>query len=150
VLGRLPLRYNPLNPGFRQDPHPQYRRLRERAPVHRSPLLRAWLLSRYGDVTAVLRDPHFSSDRRNSPTMAALGARLAAEVPELHRFSEGVILSKDPPDHGRLRKLVNKAFTPGVVRRLEPRAIEIMDECIDRALAKGSLELISELAFPLP
>lgn len=150
VLSRLPFKFNPLTPEARRDPHRQYRALREKSPVYYSPLLRGWVLTRYDDVASVLRDPRFSSDRRNSPTMSLQSARMAKELPELHRFSEGVISGKDAPEHTRLRKLVNKAFTPSVVKRLEPRIEEVVGQCIDDALEKRSMEVISELAFPLP
>ena len=150
VLGRLPFRFNPLSPSARRDPHAQYRRLRESQPVYKSPLLKGWLLTEYDDVCGVLRDPRFSSDQRNSPREAEGNARFAEECPELHRFAAAVITSMDAPEHTRLRSLVNKAFTPRIVGRLEPRIQEIVDECVDAALAKGSIEVVSELAFPLP
>ncbi len=75
---------------------------------------------------------------------------MAENLPELQRFSEGVILGKDAPEHTRLRNVVNKAFTPRIVERLEPRIQEIVDQCVDEALEKKRLEVVSELAFPLP
>jgi len=150
LLGLLPFKFNPLTRRARRDPHAHYRALRESSPVYRSPLFRGWVLTRHEDIAAVLRNPRFSSDRRNSPMLAAQSERMAAELPELQRFTDGVMLSKDAPDHTRLRRLVNKAFTPTIVKRLEPRIEEVVDRCLDRALERESLEVISELAFPLP
>jgi cytochrome P450 len=132
---------DPFLPEFRADPYPLYRKLRELDPIHRSPA-GAWILTRHADATAVLRDPRFSANP----------SHLGGERPHLgpRRVDTKVLLFLDPPDHTRLRSLVSKAFTPGVVRRLRPRIEELVAGLLDRAERKGSLELIADLAYPLP
>jgi cytochrome P450 len=132
---------DPFRPEFRTDPYPLYRKLRELDPVHRSPA-GPWILTRHADATAVLRDPRFSSN----PT------HLRGERPQVgpRRVDTKVLLFLDPPDHTRLRSLLSRAFTPGVVRRLRPRIEELVADLLDKAEAKGSLELIADFAYPLP
>src|SRR2546428_1704409 len=134
--------FNPMDPEFLADPYPTYHRLRSDDPVHHSPL-DFWVLTRYEDVVAVLRDPRFIKE----PLVAFVAARFGAAV----RRGVGVsMLDRDPPDHTRLRSLVSKAFTPRVVEGLRPRIQEIVDSLITRAEAAGSMDLIEELAYPLP
>jgi pimeloyl-[acyl-carrier protein] synthase len=139
--------FNPFDPVTRADPYPSYRRLREEDPVHRSSL-GIWVLSRYADIEPILRDPRFSSDLRNAKEFP-----LMANVPDvderLERRSK-VMLFMDPPDHTRLRGLVNKAFTPRTVDRLRPRAQQIVDEILGRFEGGGGMDLIGDLAYPLP
>jgi len=134
--------FNPMDPEFLADPYPTYRRLRTEDPVHHSPL-DFWVLTRYEDVVAVLRDPRFIKE----PLVAFVAARFGAAVPPGVGVS---MLDRDPPDHTRLRSLVSKAFTPRVVEGLRPRIQEIVDSLITRAEAAGSMELIEEVAYPLP
>jgi pimeloyl-[acyl-carrier protein] synthase len=134
--------FNPMDPAFLADPYPTYRRLRTEDPVHHSPL-DFWVLTRYEDVVAVLRDPRFIKE----PLAAFVAARFGVAVPPGVGLS---MLDRDPPDHTRLRSLVSKAFTPRVVEGLRPRIQAIVDSLITRAEAAGSMELIEEFAYPLP
>jgi cytochrome P450 len=134
--------FNPMDPEFLADPYPTYHRLRAEDPVHHSPL-GFWVLTRYEDVSAVLRDPRFIKE----PLAALVAARFGAEVPRGVGLS---MLDRDPPDHTRLRSLVSKAFTPRVVEGLRPRIQQIVDELITRAQAAGSMDVIEEFAYPIP
>jgi len=134
--------FNPMDPEFLADPYPTYHRLRAEDPVHYSPL-GFWVLTRYEDVAAVLRDARFIKE----PLAALVAARFGAEVPRGVGLS---MLDRDPPDHTRLRSLVSKAFTPRVVEGLRPRIQEIVDGLIARAEAAGSMDLIEEFAYPIP
>ena len=134
--------FNPMDPEFLADPYPTYRRLRTEDPVHHSPL-DFWVLTRYEDVVAVLRDPRFIKE----PLAAFVAARFGAAVPPGVGVS---MLDRDPPDHTRLRSLVSKAFTPRVVEGLRPRIQRIVDDLIARAEAAGSMDLIEEFAYPIP
>jgi len=138
--------FNPFDPVTRADPYPVYRRLREEDPVHRSPL-GIWILSRYADIEPILRDARFSNDIRNANSLPLATADNVEE--RLERRAK-VMLFVDPPDHTRLRSLVNKAFTPRVVDQLRPRVEEIVDDLLGRAEAKGSMDLIADLSYPLP
>jgi len=134
--------FNPMDPEFLADPYPTYHRLRAEDPVHQSPL-GFWVLTRYDDVSAVLRDPRFIKE----PLAALVAARFGAEVPRGVGLS---MLDRDPPDHTRLRGLVIKAFTPRVVDGLRSRIQQIVDELITRVQAAGSMDVIEEFAYPIP
>ena len=134
--------FNPMDPEFLADPYPTYHRLRAEDPVHYSPL-GFWVLTRYEDVAAVLRDARFIKE----PLAALVAARFGSEVPRGVGLS---MLDRDPPDHTRLRSLVSKAFTPRVVEGLRPRIQQIVDGLVTRAEAAGSMDVIEEFAYPIP
>ena len=134
--------FDPMDPEFLADPYPTYHRLRAEDPVHHSPL-GFWVLTRYEDVAAILRDARFIKE----PLAALVAARFGGEVPRGVGLS---MLDRDPPDHTRLRSLVSKAFTPRVVEGLRPRIQAIVDDLIARAEPAGSMDLIEEFAYPIP
>jgi pimeloyl-[acyl-carrier protein] synthase len=133
--------FNPMDPAFVADPYPIYRQLRTEDPVHHSPM-GFWVLTRYDDVVAALRDPRLAKEA----IAAFVAARFGAPVP----ITGLSMLDRDPPDHTRLRSLVSKAFTPRVVEGLRPRVQQIVDGLIARAREKGSMDLIEEFAYPIP
>lgn len=142
------LLYDPFDPAFRADPYPYYDRLRTLAPAYRAPNGQV-VLTRYSDVFDVLRSNEVSRDLEanaildeNDPIAVRRRAR--------RRGGAKSILNLDPPDHTRLRRLVSKAFTPRAIEQLRPRIVEMVDEVLDRAARRGSIELIDELAFPVP
>ena len=136
--------YNPLSARTAQDPYPVYAALRARAPVHRSALLNAWLLTRHADVDAILRD-----HRRfgNDPRKGTLSFRQQATLPPENEFT---LLFLDPPDHTRLRALVNKAFTQRAVAALEPRIRAILGSLLDGIADPARFDLMPAVAWPLP
>ena len=117
------LHFNPMDAAFVADPYPTYRRLRAEDPVHQSPL-GFWVLTRYEDVVAALRDPRFAKE--------AIAAFVAARFGLPSPGSGLSMLDRDPPDHTRLRGLVSKAFTPRVVEALRPHIQQIVDDLLDR------------------
>ena len=135
--------FDPFLPGFNADPFPHYHRLREADPVHRSPL-GFWVLTRYEDCVAVLRDQRFGRAGFEGFLESVYGSPAGYE--RLPRS----MLFQDPPDHTRLRALVSRAFTPRVVEGLRPRIQQVVDAIIDRALDARSMEVIGDLAYPLP
>jgi pimeloyl-[acyl-carrier protein] synthase len=143
------LAFNPFLPEVHEDPYPLYHQLRAADPVHRSPL-GFWVLTRHAEVLAVLRDPRMSRDPRRSERMELL--RSSAEVDQLLASEEAApsMLFVDPPDHTRLRALVNKAFTPAAVERLRPRVEAIVAELLDRVAGAGAMDVVEDLAYPLP
>jgi hypothetical protein len=130
--------FNPFRPEFVADPYPFYRRLREQDPVHESPF-GFWVLTRYDDVMTALRDQRFGRGGFEH----LLRDRIAGPADELS------MLFRDPPDHTRLRGLVNKAFTPRVVEGLRPRIQQLIDELLDRAQDARALDVIADFAYPL-
>ena len=132
---------NLMDPEFIADPYPTYHRLRSLDPVHHSPL-GFWVLTRYEDVASVLRDGRFIKE----PIAALVAARLGGLTPA----APVSMLDRDPPDHTRLRGLVNKAFTPRVVDVLRPRIQGIVDGLLDRVEGARGMDLIEDFAYPLP
>ena len=133
--------FNPMDPEFIADPYPTYHRLRAEDPVHHSPL-GFWVLTRYEDVVAALRDPRLVKE----PIAAFVAARFGAAMPAMGLS----MLDRDPPDHTRLRSLVNKAFTPRVVEALRPHIQKIVDGLLARVEGARTMDLIEEFAYPLP
>jgi cytochrome P450 len=148
---RSPLRLDLASPAFKADPYPTYARLREEAPVFRSALgwrRSAWLVARYDDVGALLRDARFAKDPLNAREP---GRRAAGPwVPGFLRPLTRNMLDLDAPDHTRLRALVQKAFTPRLVEGLRPRIQALVDDLLAKARRSGRAELVRDLALPLP
>src|SRR5436309_5562857 len=142
--------YNPFEPGFAEDPYPQYRAMREHEPVHESPF-GIWLLFRYDDVLRFLRDPSLSvEESRAKPTVLDQFADEVLGTDRDRDLGTRAMLNRDPPDHTRLRKLVSKAFTPRRIEGLRPRVQDLVAESLDRAAEAGQMELIADYAFALP
>ncbi|MGC5052494.1 cytochrome P450 [Micromonospora sp. DT48] len=137
----LPPKVDPLE--ILDDPYPTYAELRAAGPLCRfGPGV--WGVTRHADVTALLRDP-----------------RLGSEFPaDYHRISGGggaatqllrrILLYRDPPAHTRLRRLVGKALTPAVVRRMRADIAALADELLSAAWARGEFDGVAEVAYPLP
>ncbi len=141
--------YNPFVPDVHANPYPMYRQLREEDPVHWSPLLEAWILTRYDDVLAVLKHPSFSADRRQARNrFVQQMMEQQAQAGPLARSA--TMLTSDPPEHTRLRGLVSSAFTFKAVEALRPRIQQIVDELLDGLQEQGRMDVIWDLAYPLP
>jgi cytochrome P450 len=144
--------WDPFDPLWRADPPAVYARLRAENPVHRSPL-GFWVFTRHADCLSMLRDKRFSSDARNIDPASVSGLRRIEEPggPLGEVFAEmAPFLFRDPPDHTRLRGLVQKAFTPRVVDGLRGRITEVSHALVAEALERGSVDLVADLAYPLP
>jgi hypothetical protein len=143
--------YNPLDRRYQTDPYPLYRRLRERDPVHRTRLINGWVLTRYADVAAVLKDDRFLADDRKHAFQVKNRQRFVRDgLLEPEEMLSPSMLRTDPPDHTRLRGLVSKAFTPRTIEALRPRIEAIVQELLDQAATNGRMDVISALAYPLP
>src|SRR5215472_9491291 len=133
------LTYNPFLPSVREDPYPVYQALRESDPIHRSPFMDLWLVTRYEDVERLLRDPRLTADKR-----------LWRSLPSLDDGYVPSMVNLDPPDHTRLRRLVSRPFASRVVEQVWPWAHQVVDEALDRAAAAGGLDLVEDLAQHVP
>ncbi len=136
--------YNPLSRRVFTDPYPAYAALRTRDPVHWSRLSGAWVVSRYEDIDAVLRDHRrFSNDfEHRTPSRRRRG--------QLNPAVDKSMLFVDPPDHTRLRSLVSKAFTPKTIETMELRVRQIMSDLLDQIPDPASFDLMQAIADPLP
>ncbi len=150
-----------IDPDALRCPHRYFDRVRDEEGVVYVPEIECWLVTRYDDIVRIARDPAtFSSVMPTGPVLArqqieAIQALLADE-PELaatlgrQRGSTRVLLSADPPDHVRQRKLVNRAFTPPKVKVLEPRIREVAHQLVDAMLDAGEADLVADYGVPLP
>lgn len=131
------------------DPYPLWKSLLD-GPPQLAPDGSFALVTGLADCAALLRHPDMSSDHRNSDHFKQV--RLPALSPEdLVRFEKReVFLFRDPPVHTRLRRLVSKAFTPRRVAQLQPFVERRTDELLTAAARRGRLELVEDLAYPLP
>jgi cytochrome P450 len=146
-----------LGERFFADPDELYRTLRREAPVVRvsTPTgLQAWMVTRYADARPALNDPRLSKD---TSRFAEILERNSVAPERRRQFAESLaehMLNSDPPDHTRLRKLVNRAFTVRAIARMRPQIEEIARGLADRMAAKaqheGTVDLLDEFAFPLP
>ncbi len=136
--------YNPLSPSVYTDPYPTYERLRDKDPVHWSPLMDSWVFSRYKHVDSILRDhKRFSNDsgKRGNP----------GHIDETFDLqSQPSMLFRDPPDHTRLRALVSRAFTPAVVEGLAGHIRAIADDLLGQIDDPSGFDLMEAIAAPLP
>ena len=142
---------NIVSAEFKADPFPLLAALRASEPVYRTTLpdkTPVWLVTRYEDVNALLKDERFPKNRRNALTPEQL--RKLPWVPPMFRPLERNMLDLDPPDHTRLRALVHKAFTPRLVERMRGRVQALADELLDKVTRQGEMELIADYALPLP
>ena len=138
--------YHLLDPEVLANPYPLYHRLRTEDPVHWDSFLHAWVVTRYADVIRVLH--HFSANR--TPTPEQLSSMNLSALNPIAKVMVRQMLFMDPPDHTRLRALASAAFTPRRVERLRSHIQGIADSLIDRIVSKGSADLITDFAAPLP
>ena len=134
-----------LDPSNRADPYPVYERIRESGPLL-MPEAHLAVFSRFRDCDDVLRHPDSASDS----TKSTMVQRRMAEGEVVRPLGTPGFLFLDPPDHTRLRRLVSKAFVPKVVKALEPDITAMVDDMLDRVADAGRLDVISDLAYPLP
>ncbi len=135
-----------LDPGVLANPYPLYHQLRTEEPVHWDPFLHTWVVTRYTDVVTVLQ--HFSAQRTPAPQqLAAWG--LSSMIP-IAEVLVRQMLFHDGQAHWRIRDLVSKAFTPHRVERLRPHIQEIADRLLDAVQDQGHMDIIADLADPLP
>jgi cytochrome P450 len=131
------------------DPMPALRELQERDPIHWSPRYKAWLVTRYDDVRAGLNDPRMTPGRAMpDPDVFEPGFR---EVfADYRRLLDPFMLFRDPPDHTRLRGLVNRGFTPSAIEALRPRVAAFVEELLAAMPRSGAFDFVPAFAYPLP
>jgi cytochrome P450 len=132
-----------------QDPFPLYTWLRDHDPVHWSASLNTWVVTRFEDVAAIFSRPEtFSSDR-----FRKIDERYASDRPAVRAVAEVLghwLVFRDPPDHDRLRGLLQSSFTPKQLAASQDRIQRTVDDLLDRVGARGAMDFIRDVAFPLP
>ncbi len=139
-----------LTPARVADPYPFFQELRTTDPIHWSDRYRAWFISRWDDVFTSLRDPRFSSDRVKPVFDTKLSDVQRAERKPMFDVLQHWMVFNDPPEHTRLRSLVNRAFTPRAVEALRPRIDEVVTSQLESIRDLGTVDLIRDFAFPIP
>jgi cytochrome P450 len=137
-----PLVYDPYAYEIHEDPYPTYARMRDEAPVYRNEERNFWALSRHADVMAAFRD----SDRFSNAEGVSIDP--AASGPHAHRTMS--FLAMDPPQHGRMRGLVARGFTPRRVAEMEDGIRALTRTHLDACLSKGSFDFVADLAGRVP
>jgi len=136
------MEYNPFLSEVQENPYPYYAYLRQHAPTYEVPGVGLWVVSRHEDVLSVFRNPQLFSST----------VYVNALVGEFNPFSPEApaMIASDPPSHTRLRKLVNRAFTPRRIAGMEAHIGEVTNDLIEHAAAKSTFDLVKDLAEPLP
>src|SRR5262249_43876298 len=142
--------YQLTDPAFLEDPYPVYRRMRQQGPVYWSEALGHWVLTRYDDVLAGIRHPALSSARTEVFVRAQVRGSGPALAADYTRIQKAQMIMKDGPEHHRLRVLGNHAFTLSALKRWQSVIERVVDDLLDAALPRGRMDLIDDLAGPLP
>lgn len=138
---------------FYENPYPVYQWFRTEDPVRWDEDLSAWVLSRHKDVTAALNDPRLargSTDEEHARHIKSLIDQGQADYVPLYDLTASMMLFTDPPKHTRLRSLANRAFTPRIVELIRPDIERTIDELLDLVEPAGQMDIIGDLAYPLP
>jgi len=134
-----------LDPALRSDPYPLFAQFRDSGPLQ-LPESNLSVFADFADCDEILRHPSSCSDRLKS----TVAQRAVAAGEEARPFGTPGFLFLDPPDHTRLRRLVSKAFSPKVVKALEPEISTLVEGLLDKVEQAGRFEVIADLAYPLP
>ncbi len=145
------LGYKPGSPAFIADPYPVFARLRADHPLIHDPVTDQWLVSRFADVGALLRDKRLGRSYVHVATHEEFGRTPppAWQAP-FHDSLRVQLIDMEPPDHTRLRRLVSTAFTPRTVEALRPRVIELVDGLVSAAAERGEFDLLADVIELLP
>ena len=145
----VPIDFRPDAPEFLADPYPLFRRLREEDPVHWSPRLKAWVLTRYDDVKNILLDRTISSDRMR-PFFATLPGPEAARIGDIIRYLSTWMVFRDPPDHSRLRRLTGKVFNVTSMHAMRSQVEALVAWLFEQIGDREQIDFIGDFAGPLP
>lgn len=141
--------YNPRNQALLNDPLPVFKKLQADDPCHWCGPLKSWVFTRYDDVREVLRDEAISADRL-SPYFESLPDAQRLGVKDVVKYLNTWVAFKDPPEHTRLRGLLNKVFTPGAIKNLRPQIEQAVDYLLEPLKNTPHFDFIEEFAYPLP
>lgn len=143
------LTYDLFAPEIIANPYPLYKRIREEDPVHYEASLGYWILTRYQDVEAALRDEQLSSERRTL-FIQQLGNLDVSLIQNFLQLTGNSMIEKDPPDHSRMRKLANQGFTTRALESWRSIIQKTTDTLLDRVQHQGYMDIVSDLSVPLP
>lgn len=146
------IKWNPFSPEFHNNPYPTYHRLRELEPTRRSEQFGgSWLLTRYADVKQILRDRRVKVQNKSQRIQSKESfLKPGQTVDDLVQMTAKSLTYMDPPDHTRIKNLLGKGFLPQSMEKLRPQIQAIVNSLLIKAFEKGEMDLISDLAVPLP
>ena len=149
ALDDLITRFDPDDPDFIADPYPLLNELREATPLFLNERTGQWMLTRFADVNATLRDRRLGRQYTHLYSHAALGRPEPDERwSAFHQHEQWSLLCLEPPDHTRIRRLVSKVFTPKAVATLRPAVERFSAELLDSCRELGEFELLADYAQP--
>ncbi len=140
--------WNPFDPDFLINPYPQYELLRDQDPVHRTAFGNL-VVTRFDDVAEVLRNPNTSVDRNNTAGEMDRPEHIK-KLQDASMDRPPSILTLDPPEHTRLRKLVQRTFTPRSIEKMRSTTTEIVEDLLDQLAEKREIDLIKDYSFVVP
>ncbi len=148
------MQFDPRSPKFRANPYPIYRYLRTHQPIHYRAERRDWILTRYADITEVLKSLDFGrSELKQAPPATGANSGLIDRLLSIRHESDQLmklwLVLTNPPDHTRIRRLLQKAFTPSRINALQASIQAKVDGYIDRTMERGKMDIIGDLAYPL-
>lgn len=144
-----PVVYDPRDPAVIADPLPALRHLQDNDPVHWSPLLSGWVITRYDDVKKIQNNREISADRL-TPFYEHAPEETRRQIHEVIRYLNTWVAFKDPPDHTRMRNIMNQILTPGDAERLRPNIESIVAHLLEGLEGRTEFDFINDFANPLP
>ena len=150
VSETTPPQYNPYLPGVHIDPYPYQRRLQLENPVHYSRTIGAWVLSRYADVGAALRDPRLSSRVALDTVMASVPVGEHDTIRTVSAFMSSGLNQLEGDEHTRMRRIMTHAMSAETMARMQPFVEQAVHELLDAVDANGAMDLVHDFARPLP
>jgi cytochrome P450 len=139
-----------LTRDYLSDPYSFYSEIRNKTPLYFSQRMNGWVVTRYSDVTSGLLDKRLLSGHRVKSFSSRLDSSIQQHMCPLYDHFEKWIGNMDPPDHTRLRALVNKTFTPRMVQDLSDSIRIITNRLLDASQAHGGMDFVRDFAYPLP
>ncbi|MCA2808067.1 cytochrome P450, partial [Microcystis sp. M095S1] len=141
--------FNPFDPEFHANPYPLFARLRQEDPIHKS-IFGTWIITRYADAETILKDKRFQVD--NLPMRVRLKSSHLKEnnLDVLTQTIDKWLFFLEPPDHARLKSVLNPTFSQSSVEAMRPEIQSIVDDLLDRLAPKGEMEIIADFATPFP
>ena len=136
-----PLTWDPLDPSFKTDPHPIWRRLRDEAPLYRNETYDFWALSRYDDVLAASLDPR---------TFSSAHGTVLEQMSEEPMDTIHMMIFMDQPEHTVFRRLVSRAFTVRRVAELEPKIRALCADLLDTQKGRGGFDFVADFGALVP
>ncbi|NER25382.1 MAG: cytochrome P450 [Symploca sp. SIO1C2] len=146
------MKFNPLADDFQTNPYPIYDHLRSSQPICHSVIGGDWVLTRYEDVKSILKDRRVVTVNKGklieekAKYLKNRGQNIQALADTTNKF----LFYLNPPDHNRLRSLVGQVFSPVKIKEMRPKIETIFNECLDKALSKGEIDIIEDIAQPIP